>query len=256
MSVEQIIQGLRVMKGGAAPQTEPINPEKVDSYELGAKYVSDDHRTHADAAAFFYKYDNLQVSIIAAGGQTQIIKNAATAQGKGFETSLSHKFMDWLTIGVDGAYLDAHYTDYPNAPIYALARNPAGDIVALTQITADLSGTPLVRAPKWTGDVHFDLTHSLWQDWTGRLDGIVHYTSRYLFSPGAGGDLRYDQQSPYALANLTGGIGPASGNYEIGFYIDNLFNKVYYQQRNTGSFGLEALIAPPITYGVTYSIKF
>jgi iron complex outermembrane recepter protein len=238
------------------PQTVPINPEKVDSYEIGAKFVSADRRTRANAAAFFYNYNDLQVSIIGQNASSQIIKNAATAQGKGIETDLSQKLTDWLTVGVGGSYLDAHYTRYPDAPVYGTVTGPTGQIVALALKTVDLSGTPLVRAPKWSGNLSFDVATPLGKEWLGHLDGVVHYTSRYLFTPGAGGDLHYDTQSPYALANLSGGIGPSSGSYEVGFYIDNLFNKIYYEQRNVGSTGPEALIAPPRTYGVRGAFNF
>jgi iron complex outermembrane receptor protein len=93
-------------------------------------------------------------------------------------------------------------------------------------------------------------------DWLGRLNTVIHYTSSYIFNPGAGGDLRTDIQGAYALMNLSGGVGPASGAYEVGFYIDNLTGRRYYETRAIGSLGIDAMPAAPRTYGARVTFRF
>jgi len=236
------------------PQTTPIEPEVIDSYEVGAKFVSADHRTRVNAAAFRYNYNNVQVSIFTAS--TQIIKNAGRARGNGVELDVSHRPADWLTLSGGGAYLDAKYVSYPNAAAYLLQRDAAGSIIGVAPGEEDLSNSPLPRAPKWSGYLSASLEAPLAHGWLGRLNTVIHYTSSYIFNPGAGGDLRTDIQGAYALMNLSGGVGPASGTYEVGFYIDNLTGRRYYETRAIGSLGIDAMPAAPRTYGARVTFRF
>lgn len=239
-----------------APQLDPINPETVDSYELGAKFVSDDRRTRINLAAFRYDYSDAQVSIIDATGASQIILNAASARGKGFELDGSQRVGDFLTLSGGLSYLDARYRDYPNAAVFKYVRDGSGTIVGVGTGEEDLSGTRMPRSPKWSGFVSANLEAPLGGSWIARLNGVAHFTSKYLFQPGAGGDLRSDQQAGYTIVNLSGGVGPDSGAYEIGFYVDNLTNKNYYSTIAVGGFGVAELIAPPITYGLRLKARF
>ena len=237
------------------PQTTPINPENIESYEVGVKFLSSDRRTRVNTAAFLYNYSDVQVSIT--NLSTQIIKNAASARGKGVEIDFDQKLAaDWLTVSGGISYLDAYYTSFADAAAYVYARNPAGAIVGLVAGKENLSGSTLPRAPKWTMDLAANLNVPLPHGWTGRLSTVARYTDRYLFYPGAGGVLGADQQAGYTVLNMSGGISPGSEAYEVGFYIDNLTGRRYYENIETGTLAIDTIVAPPLTFGLRLKAKF
>ena len=233
-----------------APQDVPIRPETITSYEVGAKLTSPDRRTHFNISAFYYRYRDVQVSIIDTAKGSQLVKNAAAANGKGVEFDVTHKPTPWLTLAAGGAYLHARYSSYPDGAIYNVTAS--GAVVSL----ADLSGTQLPRAPDWSGFASATAQGPVGGGWQARGTLLAHYSSSYLFSPGAGGPLGTDKQDSVTQVSASGGIGPESGAYEIGFYVDNLTDKKYYANRALGGFGINSLVAMPRTYGIRVKGRF
>ena len=238
------------------PQANTINPETINSYEIGAKFLSENRRLSLNVDAFRYDYSNVQVAVVNVTTGGQLVSNAASAVGKGAEADLNFQALDWLRVSGGGAYLDARYTKYPNGLVYVIARNAQGAPLGYATSLEDLSGDPLTRSPKWSGYISSDVQVPLGNSFVGRLSGVLHYTTSYDFYPDAGGESRADRQNPYALVNLSGGIGPRSGAYEVGFYIDNLTNRKYYTLIATGAFGVATNAAPPTTFGLRLKMKF
>ena len=91
--------------GGLVTPLPSFDPEKVDSYELGAKIVAADGRLRANAAIFRMDYDNIQVAAISPTiGGTTATANLANAliQGAEFEiqSTLPGGFTADLSIGL------------------------------------------------------------------------------------------------------------------------------------------------------------
>jgi iron complex outermembrane receptor protein len=232
-----------------APQVNPILPEKIDSFEIGAKLVSEDRRARLNAAAFHYNYRDVQVSLVNQNNSGLEILNAAAAHGNGIELDGSYHVTDALTLTSGGSFLGAKYTNYPNAAIYVVA--PGG----LVTQQANLAGTPLPQAPRWSGFGSANLNVPV-GSWTGRLNVVGHYTSSYDFFPDAGGELQADRQGGLFLANMSAGMSPPGGRYELGFYIDNLTDKKYYEIVQTSGPGVFKVPAPPITFGARVSMHY
>jgi iron complex outermembrane receptor protein len=233
-----------------APQTVPILPEKMTSYEIGAKFASADRRTRIDVAAFRYIDKDAQVSSVDILTGGQVITNASSIHGAGFEMDLDQRVQDWLTISSGGAYLHAFYAAYPNASVFDLTGS------GYVSGVADLGGTRVPRAPRWTGFVSPNFQAPIGDNLQVRLSPVLRYTTSYDFEPDGGGPEHNDQQRALALINLSGGVGPTSGRYEVGFYVDNLTNRQYYNLIVTGNFGAAGYAAMPRTYGARLKFKF
>ncbi|WP_157219348.1 TonB-dependent receptor [Flavisphingomonas formosensis] len=244
---------------------DPVLPENIKNYEVGAKFVSPDRKLRVNLAAFYYRYSNIQVTIVdvvrSGGG---VIRNAAAARGKGVELDSSFQATPWLQIFGGGSYLRARYRKFENAslagPVDA-AGNPvpvgSPNAVGLGSVVEDLSGFPLNRAPKWTGFAGFTMRLPVWNDWRADLSGVVRYSAKFDHVPGAGGPLRLDREPAYTVANLSGSIGPGDDHYRLGFYVDNLFNERYSLGRQTSApFGAYTAPARPRTYGVRASFSY
>jgi iron complex outermembrane recepter protein len=166
------------------------------------------------------------------------------------ELDLDQQVQDWISISGGGAYLKAFYADYPHAAIFVPTAGGYANGVA------DLAGTRVPRAPKWTGFLSPNIHAPVGGGFTARLSAVLHYTSSYDFEPDGGGPDHNDQQRSLLLVNVSGGLGPESGKYEVGFYVDNLADRQYYNLIVTGNFGAAGYVAMPRTYGVRVKARF
>jgi len=233
---------------------DPIRPETMTSYEVGAKFVSPDRRTRANLALFRYDYKDVIVSIL--NGAARVVRNSPSARGKGIELDINHKANDWLTISAGGQYLDAKYRSYTNGATFVYRRDAGGNITGIVLATQDLSGVHLPRAPKWTGYVAANVEAPIGHDWVAKLNTVARYTSTYDFVVNRSGILGADFQKSLLLVNASAGVGPSSGAYEIGFYVDNLTGEKYYSNRVTGTQGVVSLQAMPRTYGLRLKFQY
>src|SRR5690606_36226326 len=88
----------------------PANPEYVDSYEFGTKTQWFDRRMTLNLAAFYMKYQDLQVAVFR--DAANLLTNAANADIKGVELELVAAPVRGLPIRAAGAYLDARYMSF------------------------------------------------------------------------------------------------------------------------------------------------
>jgi iron complex outermembrane receptor protein len=136
--------------GGDRPEAlRPIDPEKVNSFELGAKY---DIRglLQVNMSAFLSKIKNFQVnqSIDSNTGLAFGFTNAGAVETKGIEIEINLTPVENLKIGGGFGYTDSKYTDYV-------------DLL----LGADYTGNRLPVVPKFSGS--FDISYAI------KLDGLT-----------------------------------------------------------------------------------
>jgi iron complex outermembrane receptor protein len=121
-------------------QVAAYDPEYVWNYEFGMKARYFDDRLQTNIAAFYYDYDDLQVTQFAVG-QT-FIENAASAEGRGVEIEATALLGAHMSLSIGVAYLDTEFTQYEALDTF---RPELGLL--------DLEGNDLPRAPKFSGSV-------------------------------------------------------------------------------------------------------
>jgi iron complex outermembrane receptor protein len=123
------------------------DPENITAYEIGTKTRFSDKMV-LNGAAFYYDYDNLQLSAVVNIGGTpgQITTNAAKAEVKGVE--IESVFMPNVNHRINAAmaWLDAAYKDYW----------PLGVGTA-----PDYAGRPLDRSPEFTVNLGYSYRYPL-----------------------------------------------------------------------------------------------
>lgn len=159
--------------------------------------------------------------------------------------------VEGVTLFAGASYLRAKFKSFESATVNSVVNG------ALITTSEDLSDTRVPNAPKFTGFAGTSIERPLSNSWSGALNGVVRYTSDYDFFPGAGGNLRRDEQKAYALVNVSGHVSPVDGSYEIGFYVNNLLDKEYAINRQTSApFGSADTVARPRTYGLRLKYSF
>ena len=210
-------------QGQVAPPSTPlsvIDPESIDAYEVGLKTDWFSHRLVANVSAFYYDYDDLQVSVVKplpSGSFAAVLENAASARIQGAEVELRARPIDALRLTANLGYLDAEYRNFTSY---------------LSGVETDLSGNDIARAPHFTGYLAADYliplpsgALTLTTDW--------NYTSHFYISATnqrAGIDLPYLEQKAYWIGNARVSWLAPGDHVEIGAGVQNLLDKEYKTQ--------------------------
>ena len=134
---------------GVSCGTGPYNPEYVGSVEAGLKSQWLDGSLQINAAAFNYKFDDIQVEKVVGFG-TEVV-NAASATLRGGELEIKYLPFTFLTLDGGIAYLDATYGSFFDDDPYSMA----------DETEQDLSGNRLNKSPKWSGNLGATTTREL-----------------------------------------------------------------------------------------------
>ena len=131
---------------------DAVDPEEVDSYEVGFKGEFFDRSLRLNAAAFMYDYkglQNYQIEIASSG--SVLVKSIDEAEVSGAEFDLTYMPpIDGLQLMLSGSYIETEVTKWPDAPCFM-----PGTYLSLT--SCDLSGNELGGAPTFSGN--FDINY-------------------------------------------------------------------------------------------------
>ena len=209
----------------------PIEPEKINAYEIGFKTAGSAVRF--DAAAFYYDYSNLHVGVtvpnpITGIGVISTIINAKAAEVYGAEAQLSVEPVDNLNLSAGVTYVHARYTDFRNAT--ATGFNAATGRNATNQLQ-DWTGKQMARAPELTATAQASYSFAA-------LGGTASFpptpaTARHTSSttrrcggrrgPALANVQRY-RQGAYAIVNLRAGWTDPSDRFTLTGFVNNVTN--------------------------------
>lgn len=232
-------------KAGALPassfSTIPIRPETIDAYEIGYKTYTGPVRL--DLAAFFYDYQDIQVTTYGAGGASVTV-NAAGAESYGIDGSLTWAVTPDLSLTLNGVWTNAEYTDFPNATGFSF--NPGTG--AITNVLVDVSGHTVQRAPEFSGNIAVDYGFNLAG---GRmaLNANLFYTGDFTFD--AAGQL---PQDAYSLLNLRATWTDPSEHFDISVFGTNVTDETYFVSSFIDPYAARSVYGDPALWGasVTY----
>jgi len=127
--------------------------ETVMSYEAGIKGKLPDARVRFDAAVFYYRANDLQITAVGGGANFNRLLNADKATGYGFEFNAEAQPIDRLMLTAGFSYNNTELQDS------ALATAPCGsgctvlDPAGALPGTVSIDGNSLPNAPKWIANV-------------------------------------------------------------------------------------------------------
>lgn len=235
----------------------PYRPEKVDSYEIGAKTRLFDGKVIFNVAAFWDEHKDIQLSVFTAdNAASSVVRNAAKARIRGIEVETVIRPVDALTINGSFAYLDAKYKSF---------------IEAVAGVDTDVSDNrAFPHTPHYTASLGADLRVAEGNWGKLNLNGDLSYVSKYYTYPYALVPEYAGQQDAHntrskgrTIVNMRANVSEIPlGNIkgEFSLWVRNLTkenNPTNFIDFGAGFGGLTVAYFPdPRTYGATLGVKF
>jgi iron complex outermembrane receptor protein len=248
--------------------TQTVKPEKVDAFELGLKTQFLDRRLTVNLAGFWTEIADYQATVN--NNAINVIRgylaNAGKVRSRGVEFDTSFRPSKRFTLYGNGAYTDAKYIDFKNAPCppelsggSATApggvTDPAGTAGGRSPAFCDISGQRLPGISKWSfsygGEYNVPVGGGDGQVYLG-YDGS--YRSRFSSNPSPSA---YTWIAGYSLSNFR--LGYRKKDFNLFAWVHNAFDQDYFELLSTQS-GSTGLIVgqpgDPRTFGATISKSF
>lgn len=233
------------------PLTFQYAPETAESFEAGVKMRLLDGRARLNINAFDSTFKNLQVSAFNGTGFT--VGNAAEARSWGVEVQGQLLVVEGFTVGVDVAYLNAKYEDFPGAQCYA---NQATVGTGCTAGRQNLAGHVLPFSPEWSGALRLDYRHDFGNDIAGFGQLLINYRSKQEVGPDGDPNRLIDAQTKF---DLRLGLGAQDERWEVALVGKNLTDEM------TPNFGFNVPLVtgayvfqvdPPRTIAIQLTSRF
>lgn len=247
-----------------------VDPEKVNSYEVGLKTQFLDRSVTLNLAGFWTDVNDFQTTVTnnAVGVLRGYLANADKVRVRGAEADLTWNPNRNWQLYVNAALTDGRYDRFTDAPCppelaggTAAGANPPsapGTPGGLSPANCDISGQWIAGVSRLAGSWGFQYKQPA--TILGR-DSEVYFAydgnARSRFSSNASRSI-YTDVGGYGLANFRFGF-RSNGNWDVYGWVKNAFDKQYFEQLATtpGNTGLIAgQPADPRTWGVTVQAKF
>lgn len=230
-----------------------VEPELLDAFELGLKSRWLNGSLQFNAAAFYYDYQDLQITQLL--DALPLVENAADATIKGLEVDLQYIPIENLTLMASVGYLSTEFDEFcaqdPFAP--SVAPDPG----CSEEKPQDLSGNDLPDAPNWSasliaqynlpldnyGNVLFSLRSSYRDDFYRRPQ-----------------NLDIDRVESYTLSDVRARWISREGHFEVELFVENLEDKddLFLSNVTLSSPGMMSLLdhVPGRRYGASVRMNF
>ena len=248
------------------PNVIATEPETIDAFEVGFKSKLFDRQVTFNAAAYYYKYDNLQVPVVDPVTNTQQSINAAKATISGMEVELAYNPSDRFSLSAGFAtFFKSEYDSFKNCAIYR--RAAAGLAVPPN---ADCSGFDLPGTPDISFNIQSTYNVPLANGGKLELNGLFSYVDQFdhatygAYPAGGTGAGAYPAgigRAPFQKATETLNMSVTFHAPDDAFYVSvwgkDLFNQNdIFRNVSTTSFGYYSMLSRGTTAGVTIGTKF
>lgn len=192
---------------------DPFDAEYLMAYEIGGKTRWLDRRLTLNATAFYYDFEDMQVSTtVARDGQIVVdVDNAAKAELFGLDVECEFQASNRFTVSAAAVWL-------PQREFTVFDDNLTGDT---------LTGNELVRSPEWTATGAFSYEQPLAQ--AGALSARLEYSYRsgYFYDPENTPEFAQDS---FGLLNLFLRFEAAGNDWYLFASGKNLTDEDYFHQ--------------------------
>lgn len=231
-----------------------VNPEKVEAFEVGAKYAAGG--LSANLAVFFQRLKDGQFSLTrpipAPPFFTSTLTNAAVSEAYGAEFDLLYR-AGAFTMSASVNYLHSEFTSFTASdPLDPRLFAPGANEALLVK---DLSGNATRMSPKWSVNLAPTYDIDVSNGGTVRLGTNFAYRSKQFHT-----EFNDDRMAQDGYIQLDANVmyRHPGDQFSANFWMRNITNELVY----AGSFAISTsraiggTLMPPRTYGVTLGYEF
>jgi iron complex outermembrane receptor protein len=254
-----------------APPFNPVQPERLNAYEVGYKTLQ--NWWSLDAATYYYNYKDMQVTAVVTDQGTPFLEttNAARSEIYGVEAQFVGELNSQLHVRASAAWVHARYVQYdtfsPSLPDQATGLLTT--VCGATPCVSNLAGQRLLRAPDYTANLGLDYS---WLVRSAPVTASVNiaYTSAYtptspdwnwnysnvvnnIVQPANSG-MRFATPA-YTLTNFNLKW-QVRNDLALSAFVTNAFNQSYLNSYGATGDGVYKEWGPPRAYGARIEYKF
>ena len=266
------MNGLPLSAGVPVLSAATVRPEKIDSFELGLKTQLLRRRATVNLSAFWTEIGDFQTTVTSSpsgGVVLAYLANAEKVRVRGAEAEFSFRPSKRFSLYVNGAYTDAKYARFPDAPCPpelsggtiaqpGQAPSAPGTPGGLSPASCDASGSWLPGVSRWSGSYGFEYNRPAT---LFGLPGEVYFgfdgNARTRFSSNPTRSLYTDVRG-YSLANFRIGF-RADDRWNVFAWVKNAFAEDYFEVLSLGPSNTGLVVGlpgDPRTWGVTIQKRF
>lgn len=239
-----------------------FDDEKVKGGEVGVKSRLFGRQVQANIAGYYYKYTGLQVGAInpPEPGQLPIIRiinaGAARTYGVDFDASYRPYDLEGLELNASINWNNGRYTDLQGIPCWsgqtiALGCNQILDPQTSLFTAQDMSGTPMIRAPKWQATFGFTYELPVASDYRLVLSNSNQFSSRFATYLALNRPDEDNFQGSYLKSDASLALRGPDDRWEIALIGKNITDKITSGLCSAGNFAGGLFIGEQIIGGVT-----
>jgi iron complex outermembrane receptor protein len=245
-----------------------VDPEEIESHELGLRSSWADGRVVLNAAVFNYELAGQQINKTVGGGPagfSTIFENAALTEADGVDVELTVTPTDSFRLFGTVSWLDSRYVDFltkdPLDP-----RNVAGGVAAGDPLTdfnpalpeIQLAGNRTRNSPEWSANLHAELDlpgMSLPSDGLITLMTDVTYRDDIFFTEF---ERLLEGQEAYTLWDANIRYASGGERFTANFWVKNITDELVagstFALATARTLGVTYL--PPRTFGLTLGYRY
>lgn len=195
----------------AAPGFPPVQPDKLNNYEIGSKGSLWDGRLSFDTAVYYVKWNDVQQSltVLYEGSTFGAFVNAGSASGAGAEFAVTARVMDGLDVSLNSSWNGLKFD------------SDVGSAEGLLFV----KGQRLNRSPEYTAGTSVRYSFALGSaGYTGNLAAAGNYTSQMSAPPHIGvANGMIFEGSNLVIARLSATV-KAPAHWSVTAFVDNINN--------------------------------
>jgi iron complex outermembrane receptor protein len=229
-----------------------VAAEDVRNFEIGLRSTLFDRNLQLNISAFHTTFENYQGTAFIPASVTFALQSVPEIQNDGVEVEAIVSPMRYLRLNANAAYIDSRYTDFPNAPCYALQTAAQGCVGGIQ----DLKGARVPRSPEYSFNVGFSYEPPLSDRITATFNANYSWRDKITFAIDNDPNMAI---SGYGLLDFSVGLQTSDRKYEVNFFAKNALDKAYrsYMFGQLGGTGNYAhYLGAPATYGVSAAVRF
>lgn len=213
-----------------------FKPEYVTSFEAGFKSKFS-NRMKLNAAVFYNNYLNKQEFLDQ--GETVTIVNAEKTGGLGAEAEFS-AMLKGFRVDISGGIIDMKYKKF------IFGKDENGELI-------DFSGNKLLKAPNVTLSIAPSYTHNLVDKYKLLFGLSINHVGK-AYNDISNSEIIARQAATILNSRIS--LMPKNGKWSVALWGKNLGNTLYYQHGWEYSWGSQASLSRPRTYGIEMYLNF